>query len=81
MPSTTVPHDLAGSDFLGSSRSFTTRTGYRRAWPTCRRCGSSLAGRLERVAKRRAKGITYKLDVFRCPCNQRRYVKREVVAS
>jgi hypothetical protein len=77
---TTLPHNLDGGDFYGSSRSVSPMPTFRRSWPTCRRCGSSLAGRLERVAKRRAKGITYTVDVFRCPCNQRRYVKREVAA-
>ena len=81
MATHTVSHDLAGSDFLGTSRSFTTRAGYRRAWPTCRGCGSSLYGRLKRVAQHTIGGVPHEVDVYACPCGRRRRVTREVAAS
>jgi hypothetical protein len=35
-------------------------------WPTCDRCGSSLAGRYENTATRTITGVAYVIDMFRC---------------
>ena len=45
---------------------------------SCRRCGSSLAGRRERVRWRGTRGLRLEVEVFRCKCGRRREVRREV---
>ena len=47
---------------------------------TCKRCGSSLAGRFERRVWRTIASVRYEIDVFRCPCSggSRREVRRPV---
>jgi hypothetical protein len=46
----------------------------KRAWPTCLRCGTTLAGRLEAVRN----GGPVETEVFRCRCGQGRHIRRGV---
>jgi hypothetical protein len=71
---TTQVHD---SSFAGTSRSVTFLHGTR-SWPSCRRCGSSLAGRHEAVRWSTVRGVHYEVDVFRCGCGRGRHVRRAV---
>jgi hypothetical protein len=55
------------------SRSFAALR-VKRRWPTCLRCGMTLAGRLEAVRN----GGPVEREVFRCRCGRGRNVRREV---
>jgi hypothetical protein len=70
--------DLDSTPYYGSTRSV-TRCEARR-WPECRRCGSSLAGRLEQVRTSTAT-VGQAVEVFRCRCGRGRHVKREVATA
>jgi hypothetical protein len=44
----------------------------------CRRCGSALAGRREKMRRQTTAGIRYVVDTFRCRCGRGRHVRRPV---
>jgi hypothetical protein len=46
----------------------------------CGRCGSDLGGRRKGTTTRRFQGIVYRVDLYVCGCQRKRYVKRAVVA-
>jgi hypothetical protein len=68
--------DMQDTPFSGVSRSYTTLSGTA-GWPECRSCGSSLAGRLERVLNATATR-DHAVEVFRCRCGRGRHVRRPV---
>ena len=70
---------LEATPFRGTSRSFTTQPGPRR-YAECRRCGSSLHGRLEGRSSATIKGVRCLVEQFRCRCGTRRNVRRELTA-
>jgi hypothetical protein len=45
---------------------------------TCRKCGSSLTGRLAETVKRERDGQRIEVDVFRCRCGGGRRITRRV---
>jgi hypothetical protein len=78
---TTISHNLDGGDFYGTSRSVTAMPVHRRAWPTCRRCGSTLSGHNHKgTVLRRFKGAVYVAQAFRCRCGTRRFIRQGVAA-
>jgi hypothetical protein len=46
----------------------------------CRRCGSRLAGRREKVRRETTAGVRYVVETFRCRCGADRRIRREVVS-
>jgi hypothetical protein len=70
--------DLNDTPYEGVSRSFTFMPAHARPWPTCTRCGSSLAGRYENTTTRSITGMRYVVDVFRCRCGRGREVRHPV---
>jgi hypothetical protein len=68
-----------GTEYLGA----TSRPPWRPPHDplTCRGCGSSLAGRREAVRRDTSKGIAFIVETFKCPCNRRRRIRREVAAG
>ena len=67
MPAHTV-HD--GSDFRGTSRSYTTLHASR-SWATCRSCGSTLyPSRFERAGVRTIGGSRMTVDRYRRRCGK-----------
>lgn len=47
----------------------------------CTRCGSSLAGRREAVAKVTTRGVCLVREIFRCRCGRGRWVERQEVGA
>jgi hypothetical protein len=47
----------------------------------CSRCGSSPAGRREKVPRQTTAGIRYVVETFRCGCGRGRRVRREVASG
>jgi hypothetical protein len=80
MPAPTVPGPLDGADFGGKSRSFTVLPGGK-SWPTCKRCGSSLYGRRERVVERNINGTRTNVEVYRCRCRTGQEVRPPLGAA
>ncbi len=65
-------------DFTGKTSAAPTEPPYERS-VTCRRCGSDLAGRLERRYVRRPTTWPYEpqtVEIYICPCRTRRRVER-----
>ena len=70
--------DLNDSPYLGTTAS--PPWGGPRHETSCRRCGSSLAGRREKLRRETSQGIRYVIETFRCGCGAARRIKREVAA-
>ena len=78
MPAQTVHPAIGGTEFLGR----TSAPPWRQPHDTldCRGCGSSLAGRREKVWRTTTRGVCVVVEVFRCRCGKGRHIKREVAA-
>jgi len=67
------------TDYLGRTSGLPWRLPHERL--DCRRCGSSLAGRRQRVRWATAGTTTFQVELFRCRCGAGRHVRREVAAG
>ena len=70
--------DLDSTDYFGT----TSRPGTNVSIDhSCRRCGTSLAGRFERIRWATIEGNRCLVDVYRCRCGAGRWVRRPAEAT
>ena len=79
MPATTVHRALDDLPFKGRT-SAVPWTGQHPSLE-CKRCGSSLAGRREAVAKVTTRGVCLVREVFACRCGRGRWIERQEVGA
>jgi hypothetical protein len=70
---------IDGSDYAGRTSGLPWRLPHDRL--DCRRCGSSLHGRRQRVRWATVGKATFQVEVFRCRCGAGRNIRREVAAG
>jgi hypothetical protein len=67
---------IEGTDFRGRTSSLPWRLPQGNL--DCTRCGSSLAGRRQKVRWSTVGGATYEIESYRCRCGRGRHIRREV---